>query len=78
MGDVIDTIAVRDAHGDEVTLYEYQELVPRMTLLGLRRNAGDKRLELDTGEAVRRVNGDTFVVVSTGEPLFRIASASRT
>jgi len=73
MEDVVDTIAVRDTNGDEVTLYEYQGFVPRMTLLGLRRNAGDKRLELDTGEAVRRVNDDTFVIVSSGEPLFRIA-----
>ena len=72
MEDVIDCIAVRNTNGDEVTLYEYQGFVPRLTLLGLRREAGDKRLELDTGEAVRRVNYDIFVVVSTGEPLFRI------
>jgi hypothetical protein len=73
MEEVIDTIAVRDTNGDEVTLYEYQGFVPRMSLLGLRREPGNKRLELDTGEAVRRVNDDTFVIVSSGEPLFRIA-----
>ena len=64
MDDVIDTIAVRDTNGDEVTLYEYQAFVPRMTLFGFRREPGNKRLELDTGEHVRRVNRDTFVIVS--------------
>jgi hypothetical protein len=73
MDDVIDTIPVRDPNGDEVTLYHYQAFVPRITLFGLRREPGDTRFQLDTGEAVRRVNDDTFVIVATGEPLFRIA-----
>ena len=72
MEDLIDTIVVRDTRGEERTLYEYRAFVPRMTLLGFRREPGKKRLELDTGAAVRRVNGYAFVIVSTGEPLFRI------
>jgi len=72
MEEVIDTIAVRNTSGEVLTLYEYQDFLPRMTLLGLRREAANKRLELDTGDAVRRVNDETFVMVSSGEPLFKI------
>lgn len=73
MEDVIDTIAVRDANGDELTLYRYQAFVPRLSVLGLRRDPGHTRLELDTGESVRLVNDDTFAIVASGELLFRIA-----
>ena len=69
MEDLIETIPVRDTSGDELTLYEYQRFVPRLTLLGLRRAASNKRLALDTGEPVRRVDDGTFVIVATGEPL---------
>jgi hypothetical protein len=78
MEDVIEAIPVRDTNGDELTLYEYQRFVPLLTVLGLRRGAGRKRLALDTGEPVRRVDHDTFVIVGTGAPLFRIAWSSRT
>lgn len=72
MEEVIDTIPVRDAKGDELTLYEYRDFVPHLTSLGLLRGAGQKRLVLDTGEAVARVDKNTFVITATGERLSRI------
>lgn len=73
MEEVIDTIPVRDAKGDELTLYEYhRDFVPYLTSLGLLRGAGQKRLVLDTGEAVARVDKNTFVITATGERLSRI------
>lgn len=72
MEEVIDAIPVRDAKGDELTVYEYRNFVPYLTSLGLLRGAGQKRLMLDTGEAVTRVNNDTFVISATGERLSRI------
>lgn len=75
MEEVSEVIPVRDTSGGELTLFEYQRFEPRFTVLGLLRGAGNKRLVLDTGEPVRRVNHDTFVIVATGEPLFRIAHA---
>jgi hypothetical protein len=72
LDNVIRAIPVRDAHGDELTLYEYQIFVPHLTTMGLKRGAATTRLALDTGEEVRRVDDDTFVIVATGERLTRI------
>ena len=63
---------MRDAHGDELTLFEYQRHAPFLITMGLD-GAGGTRLALDTGEAVRRIDGDYFVIVATGELLTRIA-----
>ena len=67
MEEVIETIPVTDAKGDELIVYEYQKFVPHLTALGLLRGGGQKRLMLDTGEAVARVDRDTFVIAATGE-----------
>jgi hypothetical protein len=56
----------------EELVREYQEFVSRLSFSGLRREPGNSRLELENGEAVRRVNDDTFVIVANGMPLFRI------
>jgi hypothetical protein len=72
MEEVIETIPVTDAKGDELIVYEYQKFVPHLTALGLLRGGGQKRLMLDTGEAVARVDPDTFVIAATGERLSRI------
>ena len=69
MEEVIETIPVTDAKGDELIVYEYQKFVPHLTALGLLRGGGQKRLMLDTGEAVARVDRDTFVIAATGEKL---------
>lgn len=70
MDDVIRAIRVRDANGDEVTLYEYRPAGSYLTM-ALNRGA-PTRLALDTGEEVERINDDTFAVVATGERLTRI------
>jgi hypothetical protein len=72
MEEVVEAILVRDAKGDELTLYEYQQFVPHLTSLGLLRGAGHKRLVLDTGETVSRLDQHTFLIVPTGERLTRI------
>ncbi len=72
MDNVIGTIPVRDSHGDELTLYEYQQFVPHLTMMGLSRAGGMKRLALDTGEEVKRIDDDHFVIVATGERLTRV------
>ena len=72
MDDVIRAIPVRDANGDELTLYEYRQFVPHLTMMGLNRAGGMKRLALDTGEEVKRIDDDSFVIVATGERLTRI------
>lgn len=72
MEELIEVIPVRDTNGDELTVYEYQEFVPHLTSLGLLRSGSYKRFVLDTGETVRRVADDTFVITDTGEQLFRI------
>jgi hypothetical protein len=61
---LIRAIPVRDARGDELTLFEFQR-----TFL---RAFARRRMVLDSGEAVRPVNDDSFIVVSTGETLTRI------
>jgi hypothetical protein len=73
MEDVSKTISVRDAHGDELTLYEYQSFQPRLTTLGLSRDAGGKRVAVNSGEQVRRIDDGTFMVVATGEWLRKIS-----
>jgi hypothetical protein len=73
MEDLIEAIRVRDANCGELILYEYQQFVPHLTALGLDRGAGHRRFVLDTGEIVRRVDEDSFVIVATGELLARIA-----
>ena len=70
MENVIKAIPVWDCHGDALTLYEYQEVVPYLSVMGL--GGGAKRLALDTGEEVRRVDDDVFELVATGERLTRI------
>ena len=72
LDNVIRAIPVRDGNGDELILYEYQQSVPPLTMISLDRAGGTKRLALDTGEAVRRIDDDNFVIVATGERLTRI------
>jgi hypothetical protein len=50
MDSLIQVISVTDGNGDEQALYEYQHFEPHLTRLGLRREAGKKRLMLATGE----------------------------
>lgn len=64
-------IRVRDANGDELTLFEFRPSTSYRKLLTLNRN-GTNRLALDTGEAVERVDDHNFVIVATGEQLTRI------
>jgi len=71
LDDVVRAIRVRDANGDELTLFEYRPPTSYRKLLTLNRN-GTNRLALDTGEAVEQVNDGTFVIVATGEQLTRI------
>lgn len=59
------TIAVFDANGDQLTLYEIRD---RPSLFGL---VARKRLQLCTGELVKK-RGDGFVVETTGEKLTRV------
>jgi hypothetical protein len=74
LDNVLRAIPVRDAHGDELTLYEYEPPKSYLTMMGLNRAGGTTRLALDTGEEVRRVDDDDFVIVATGERLTRIRS----
>jgi hypothetical protein len=59
-------ILVEDASGARFYVHEYRG---RRTFLRVR------RYMLDTGEEVRRVDGQTFVIVGTGEPLMRVPDA---
>jgi hypothetical protein len=56
-------IEVEDRHGDQFTLYEFQD---RRFLKKVR------RMKLETGELVDLI-GDELVVVATGERLARIS-----
>jgi hypothetical protein len=56
-------IPVKDANGDELTVYEFQD---RRFLTKVR------RLKLDSGELVEPVCENSFVVVATGEKLVRV------
>lgn len=59
-------IQVEDASGCPFRLYEYRarRFLSRVVTF-----------KLDTGEAVRRVDADTFVITSTGEALVRSTPA---
>jgi hypothetical protein len=70
LDNVIRAIPVRDAHGDTLTLFEHRQVVPFLSVIGLA--GGTKRLALDTGEEVRRIDDDNFELVATGERLIRI------
>ena len=72
MDNVIRTIPVRDAHGDALTLYEYEQSGPSLISMALNRAAPATRLMLDSGELVERVDDDNFVIIATGERLTRI------
>ena len=72
MDNVIRTIPVRDGHGDELTLYEYQQFVPYLVMMGINRAAGARRWVLDSGEDVMRIDDDNFMIAATGERLTRI------
>jgi hypothetical protein len=56
-------IPVRDANGDELTVYEFHE---RRFLRRVR------RMKLCTGEPVEAVDENVFVLIGTGEKLTRI------
>jgi hypothetical protein len=60
---IVRTIPVRDQHGDEFTVYEFQD---RRFLRKIR------QMRLCTGELVREVEG-ALIVVGTGEELARVA-----
>jgi hypothetical protein len=68
---LVRTIPVRDANGDELTVYEYRDRRHR-TILGLRFARKVRRLVLCTGEPVEYVSETVFALVSTGEELRRI------
>ena len=66
------TIRVRDANGTRLTLFEFQTSTRRRGVLGwLRLEATQRRMELDTGEAVEYVDEDRFKLAN-GELLRRI------
>ena len=56
------TIPVRDANGDELTVYEFRD---RRLLRKV------SRMKLETGELVQLVDG-SLIVATTGEELVRI------
>jgi hypothetical protein len=66
----IKAIPVRDANGDALTVYVYRHCIPYLRAIGL--TGRIKRIALDTGEEVKRVNKDIFVLAGTGERLTRI------
>ena len=71
MDNVLKAIRVRDANGDELTLYEYERSTSYLVRMALNR-VSPTRLALDTGEEAERVDDGTFVLVRTGEKLARI------
>ena len=56
-------ILVQDAEGSRFYVHEYRG---RRTFLRVR------RYMLDTGEPVRRIDSETFVITTTGERLTRV------
>jgi hypothetical protein len=70
LDNVIRAIRVRDANGDELTLYEYEQAQPALAIMSLNRGQAT-RLALDTGEEARRVDDGNFVLVASGERLIR-------
>ena len=71
MDNVIRAIRVLDANGDELTLYEYEQDQPPLTIMSMNRTPAT-RLVLDTGEEAMRIDDDNFVLVASGERLTRI------
>ena len=71
MEKLVRTIPVRDANGTLLTLFEFQQRLPRRGIFGLRFTAKQRRMQLDTGEAVDYVDENTFKL-ATGETLRRI------
>jgi hypothetical protein len=67
---LVRTIAVRDANGDEMTLFEYREL---RSVFSYARKSG--HLRLCTGEEVRPSRGNSFMIAETGERLTRRGTA---
>jgi hypothetical protein len=57
------SIPVKDANGDELTIYEFHE---RRFLRKVR------RMKLCTGELVEAVDENTFALVGSGEKLTRL------
>ncbi|MEO8453979.1 MAG: hypothetical protein ABI454_02370 [Sphingomicrobium sp.] len=57
------SIPVRDANGDELTIYEFHEW---------RFLRKVRRMTLCSGEPVEALDADIFVLVNTGEKLTRI------
>jgi hypothetical protein len=68
---LIRTIPVRDANGTRLTLFEFQQRLPRRGIFGLRFKVTQRRMQLDTGEAVDHVDENTFKL-ATGETLRRV------
>jgi len=68
---LIRTIPVRDANGTRLTLFEFQQRIPRRGIFGLRFTAKRRRMQLDTGEAADYIDESTFKL-ATGETLRRI------
>jgi hypothetical protein len=62
-------VRVRNEHGDELTVFEFEEFRELRTARGPRRKAGRRRFMLNTGEPVDEVDKDHFVLASSGETL---------
>ena len=72
MEKLIRTIPVRDANGTRLTLFEFHTPTRRRGVLGLLRfDAKQRRMQLDTGEAVDYVDENNFKLAN-GELLRRI------
>ena len=61
------SIPVWDENGDQLTIYEFQDL---------RFLRKVRRMKLCTGERVEQIHENTFAIVGTGEKLTRIAEVS--
>ena len=76
MEKLVRTIPVRDANGTRLTLFEFQTSTRRRGVLGLLRLAArQRRMQLDTGEAVEYVDENSFKLPN-GELLRRIEADS--
>ena len=58
------SIPVVDVNGDQLILFEFEDR---------RFISKTRRLRLDSGELVERINDDSFTVAATGEVLRRLA-----
>lgn len=65
---LVNSIPVRDANGDQLTVYEFQD---RRFIRKVR------RLKLCTGETVEYVDEHTFVLPGTGERFARVPGNSK-